>query len=114
MAWRRGYGLGGFVRNDADGVLLEVEGVRYGHFVAALRRELPPLARLDAIEIEAIAPRGDEDFVIEATRAGAARARAFPPMPRPANIASTICSIRRAAFISIPSSTAPIAARATR
>lgn len=69
------YGLGGFVRNDAQGVTLEVEGAETADYVAALRRELPPLARLDALEIEPVALRGDRLFVIEATRSGAARTR---------------------------------------
>jgi hydrogenase maturation protein HypF len=69
------YGLGGFVRNDAQGVTLEVEGEETANYVAALRRELPPLARVDAMEIEPVAPRGDRLFVIEATRSGAARTR---------------------------------------
>ncbi len=38
------YGLGGFVRNDADGVLLEIEGARHADFVSALRRDAPPLS----------------------------------------------------------------------
>jgi hydrogenase maturation protein HypF len=56
-------------------VTVEVEGVATELFVAALQRELPPLARLDGVEIEALTPRGQRDFVIEATRAGAARTR---------------------------------------
>ncbi len=40
------FGLSGFVRNDAQGVLIEVEGAATAKFVAALREELPPLARL--------------------------------------------------------------------
>ncbi|HUO53855.1 MAG TPA: carbamoyltransferase HypF [Rhodoblastus sp.] len=69
------FSLGGFVRNDAAGVTLEVEGAQTDRFVAALRRELPPLARLDGVEIETLAPRGERDFVIEATRHGEARTR---------------------------------------
>jgi hydrogenase maturation protein HypF len=69
------YGLGGFVRNDPQGVTLEVEGAETANYVSALRRELPPLARLDAMEIEPVALRGDRLFVIEATRSGSARTR---------------------------------------
>ena len=61
------YGLAGFVRNDAEGVLVEVEGERVEDFTEALRRELPPLARLDAMESEWLFPRGDTLFVIETT-----------------------------------------------
>ena len=44
--------LGGFVRNDVDGVLIEVEGSRESveRLVLALRTTAPPLARVDAIE----------------------------------------------------------------
>ena len=35
--------LTGFVRNDGDGVTIEVEGARSGEFAAALRADLPPL-----------------------------------------------------------------------
>ncbi len=69
------YGLSGFVRNDAEGVLVEVEGEGVDKFVEALRRELPPLARLDALEAEAVFPRGDSEFVIETTKGGVARTR---------------------------------------
>jgi hydrogenase maturation protein HypF len=69
------YGLGGFVRNDAEGVTVEVEGAETEQFVTALACELPPLARLDGVEIEAVAPRGERDFIIEATQGGAARTR---------------------------------------
>lgn len=69
------FGLSGFVRNDAEGVLVEVEGKGVEKFVAALRRELPPLARLDAVEEETLPPRGDTSFVIEITKGGLARTR---------------------------------------
>jgi hydrogenase maturation protein HypF len=69
------YGLGGFVRNDAQGVTLEIEGEATAHYVAALRRELPPLARLDAMEIEPVALRGDRLFIIEATHSGSSQTR---------------------------------------
>ncbi len=69
------YSLGGFVRNDAQGVTLEVEGAQAQDFVVALQSELPPLARLDHVEIETVAPRGEQAFIIEATRQGAARTR---------------------------------------
>jgi hydrogenase maturation protein HypF len=69
------FSLSGFVRNDAQGVTVEVEGARAEDFVAALHSELPPLARLDAVEVETIAPRGDSAFEIAQTRQGAARTR---------------------------------------
>lgn len=68
------FGLTGFVRNDAEGVLVEVEGFTQ-NFVAALRAELPPLARLDSLHCDEIARRGDAGFVIETTRQGRAQTR---------------------------------------
>ena len=41
------YGLSGFVLNDQDGVLAEVEGDASDMFLSALRRERPALARID-------------------------------------------------------------------
>ncbi len=69
------FSLGGFVRNDARGVTLEVEGEQADEFVAALQSELPPLARLDDVEIAKVAPRGERAFVIEKTHQGVARTR---------------------------------------
>lgn len=45
-------GLDGFVRNDSQGVWIELEGdpAEVGSFAARLRAEAPPLARIDEIE----------------------------------------------------------------
>ena len=66
----RRYALDGFVANDAEGVLIEVEGSRVTDFLAALSGESPPLARLDAIETEAARPRGERGFAIAASAGG--------------------------------------------
>jgi hydrogenase maturation protein HypF len=69
--------LGGFVRNDAEGVMIEVEGEAdaVARFPATLRREAPPLARIDAIEVADVAPRGDGRFEVgPSSSGGAARA----------------------------------------
>lgn len=66
----RRYALGGFVANDADGVLIEIEGARVGEFVAALGVEAPPLARVDAIETESATPTGKQVFAINRSRGG--------------------------------------------
>ena len=50
----RRYALTGWVRNDDAGVLLEVQGLSTVAFLRALRTELPPLARIDALEIEVV------------------------------------------------------------
>jgi len=67
--------LGGFVRNDSDGVLIEVEGPRAAEFVIRLRSETPPLAHIDAIEIDNIAAIGESGFQIARSAQGAMRTR---------------------------------------
>lgn len=71
----RALDLGGFVRNDAEGVLLEIEGARAQEFVAALRRSPPPLARIDTVEAQSVAPKAESEFCIETSVAGEARTR---------------------------------------
>lgn len=71
-------GLAGFVLNDAEGVVVEIEGVRIAAFLEALRNEAPPLARIEAIETDEIAARGDSDFRIEESVCGQARTRISP------------------------------------
>jgi hydrogenase maturation protein HypF len=53
-------GLGGFIRNTASGVLIEVEGTPAGieDFTEALRTGAPPLARITSIESREIDPIG--------------------------------------------------------
>lgn len=58
------FGLSGFVLNDGDGVLLEVEGAAIADFWAALIAEKPPLARYAGLEREAIPPTGETGFRI--------------------------------------------------
>jgi len=64
------YRLGGFVANDAEGVLIEVEGASLSEFLTALRHEAPPLARVDAIETEALRAQGVPGFDIVESRSG--------------------------------------------
>lgn len=72
------FALGGFVRNDAHGVLLEVEGAHIMEFVEALRRDPPPLARIDHIHLEPIAPKREQEFSIELSKSGKAHTRIVP------------------------------------
>jgi hydrogenase maturation protein HypF len=68
-------GLGGWVRNDEHGVLLEVEGepVCVERFLARLPAEAPPLARVEQVRPGERAPTGERAFAIVASdRAGAA------------------------------------------
>jgi hydrogenase maturation protein HypF len=72
------YGLAGFARNDPDGVRVEVEGLRHDAFLASLRAEAPPLARIDSIDIGASSPRGDRTFSILSSDLGRSTAQ-IPP-----------------------------------
>lgn len=59
--------LTGFVRNDGDGVTIEVQGVRVDEFVPRLIREAPPLVLVTDVHEEALAGREETDFVIVAS-----------------------------------------------
>jgi hydrogenase maturation protein HypF len=74
----REFELDGFVRNDAEGVLLEVEGERVNEFVDALRREPPPLARIDRIELRRVPPKSMRGFSIEPSADGRTATRIVP------------------------------------
>lgn len=78
-------GLTGTVRNDAEGVLAEVQGVRAGEFAPALAAAPPPLARLVAIEVAPCAEvAGEHGFVILGSAGGlAATAIAADAAPCP-------------------------------
>ena len=67
--------LAGFVLNDGDGVLIEVEGEAVAAFRAALEAERPPLARFDAIETAAIEPMAERGFRIVESVGGRVRTR---------------------------------------
>jgi len=58
------YALTGWVLNDDAGVLLEVQGPSTGPFLAALEAEVPPLARIDAVEVAHVEPTVDVAFEI--------------------------------------------------
>jgi hydrogenase maturation protein HypF len=64
--------LVGEVRNDPEGATAEVEGPASvtSIFVERLQAELPPLARLDKIEVEEIEPLGDVAFLVTETQQG--------------------------------------------
>jgi hydrogenase maturation protein HypF len=78
LAVRRG--LGGFVLNDASGVVVEAEGAasELDDFAAALRRDAPSLARVENVVVEVVDPRGESEFRIEAS-AGTGTATALIP-----------------------------------
>ena len=64
--------LAGWVRNDAAGVDIAVEGCedRIARLIARLRDEAPPLARVDAIVPTAASPVGCAGFVIVDSASG--------------------------------------------
>lgn len=70
--------LDGFVKNDAAGVLLEVQGERVDAFLESLSRHPPPLARVDAVEVEEVAPRESSSFVILDSADGKSETRIVP------------------------------------
>lgn len=69
------HGLMGAVRNDAEGVRIEVEGApeELDRFVRALEEDAPPLAVVEAVSWQPLAAVGDRGFRIEESREGASR-----------------------------------------
>lgn len=61
-----GLGLGGSVRNGPDGVRIDVEGERpaVDALLSALRASAPPLARVDHLDVDDVAPAGATGFEI--------------------------------------------------
>ena len=62
-------GLAGWVLNDSEGVLIEVEGTStvLEIFLAALRTEFPPLARIERLELEQLPTQGANTFEIRSS-----------------------------------------------
>ncbi len=76
-------GLAGFVRNDPQGVILEVEGESENviAFLDHLQHEPPRQAIITSVETHAVAPRGDEKFeVVESEPDGAAEVHISPDL----------------------------------
>jgi hydrogenase maturation protein HypF len=66
------HGLGGWVLNSTQGVVIEVEGERerIEGFLSQLRAEPPPRALIEKVETSLLPPAGYSSFVIEASRDG--------------------------------------------
>jgi hydrogenase maturation protein HypF len=81
--------LGGFVRNDAEGVLIEVEGEAdaVARFLDGLPAAAPPIARIESVETSALEPLGESRFRIAPSGAPAARAPASSAASIPADLA---------------------------
>jgi len=62
--------LSGYIGNDTAGVTIEIEGqgARVNAFLARLRSETPPLARIDSIAVEVLAARDEAGFRIIASQ----------------------------------------------
>jgi hydrogenase maturation protein HypF len=57
-------GMRGWVRNDSEGVEIAAEGERLADFLERLKREAPPLARVDNVEARDAAPENFAGFII--------------------------------------------------
>src|SRR5437868_9690153 len=73
--------LVGFVLNDSSGVTIEVEGTAgaLDDFERALREEVPPLARIDSVASEVLAPLHESAFIIAHSQAGTERQALISP-----------------------------------
>ena len=73
------YGLSGFVLNDEDGVLAEIEGQANDAFLSAMHREPPALARIDSVDVSILPPLGLSGFAIrESLGTGSSKATGVP------------------------------------
>ena len=67
--------LSGWVRNDSEGVAIEVQGARpaLDRFAARLAGDAPGLARIDAIQARDLTPHAESGFGISASSGGRPR-----------------------------------------
>ena len=80
-ALARKNGLSGLVRNDAEGVRIEVEGVREDleRFVRGIEEDAPPLAVVESVGWQPLAALGERGFRIEESREGDRRRALVSP-----------------------------------
>jgi len=73
-------GLAGWVLNDGEGVLVEAEGgdEQLERLIAALRERPPPLARVESVRAQPLAPTGERGFRIAPSRGGEAATPVAP------------------------------------
>ena len=81
--------LSGFVRNDADGVDIEIEGgaAAIARFVTELSSVAPAHARIDSVESTPVAPLGELEFRIVPSAARGADAQLVARASIPADLA---------------------------
>ena len=111
--------LAGWVLNGDDGVEIHLEGDRERAATpscASSATQAPAAARITAIDVDAAAPSGLDDFAIRASRRPRpAHGRASRPTCRSAtHCLARAVRPRRSALPAIRTSTAPTAGRATR
>ena len=75
------HGLAGSVRNDAEGVRIEVEGMpeELDLFIRALEEDAPPLAVVEEVSWRPLAALGEREFRIEESRDGTRRQALISP-----------------------------------
>ncbi len=75
------YRLGGLVRNDAEGVHIEVEGPpeELERFLRGIREDAPPLAVVETVSWRPLATHGETTFRIEESRDGTRRRALVSP-----------------------------------
>jgi hydrogenase maturation protein HypF len=80
-ALARRHGLAGLVRNDAEGVHIEAEGLtpELDLFVRSIREEAPPLAVVETVSWRPVAVRRESGFRIEHSREGVRRRALISP-----------------------------------
>jgi hydrogenase maturation protein HypF len=80
-ALARRHGLSGVVRNDAEGVRIEVEGSpeELERFLRGITEEAPPLAVVEAVGWRPLPVRGEREFRIEESREGLQRRALVSP-----------------------------------
>ncbi len=67
----RAHELGGYVLNDGDGVVIEVEGTELDEFADELVSCAPSLASVTSVTAEPVAPVGETDFrIVESVASG--------------------------------------------
>lgn len=73
------HGVSGWVRNDAEGVLIEVEGDGARAFATELPEKAPALARVRSLDVETCRATGAPGFAIVETGGAGPGAAAIPP-----------------------------------
>ncbi len=74
--------LNGWVRNDADGLNIAVEGSagQIAEMLQRLRIDAPPLARVDSVQVDMVTPSGLGEFVIAESAGGLTTTAIGPDM----------------------------------